>query len=207
MKKRKSAIEGPSLKSLIDEVIPVIDTGNARYIVLTLQLYVEHYVNEIISELIKKPAKNIVISNLTFPKKLNILKKMKILNSRTKEILLKLNEVRNLLIHNLIINTKEIKNNISGQNFEFVYNWFIESNKGKKREEGGINLKSVYQKIPDKFVQLEVSTIIIIGILHDRLWNTRGEPNNQFIKVSFEKENDNWQVRFNVFEKVKFNEK
>ena len=196
----------PTLTRLMNELDLAIKSGNGRSIVLNLQLHSEHYVNEIVSELIKNPAKEIIITSLVFPKKLEILKKIDILNDKTKNILLKLNEVRDFLVHNLIIDEKVVSNKLNGCNFGFNYSWEFISESGKKKWLHSIDLSESYKNFPDKFVQMQISVAVIIGILYHRLKKLRKEFPNQFITLNPRKEKQRRLMDIKVIEAVEVKE-
>lgn len=189
----------PTLKHLMDDLNGLIRSRNGRLIILQLQLYVEHYVNEIVSQLIDDPAKEIVKTNLEFPKKLKILKRMKILRRRTEYILIKLSTIRNLLVHNLTIQRKMIDEVLQDSELAFMYSWEIKD-KHDAVKRYTVDLKKVYEHFPDKFGRLQISTAMIIGILYNALNVLKGKKTTQFLVVESLQRDSRWILNLKVIE-------
>lgn len=189
----------PTLKKLIEDLNYLKNLNNDRFAILGIQLYAEHYVNEIVMEQIKEYAKEEVRIYLTFPQKLKILEKMKCINDDTKRILLKLNSIRDLLVHNLIISVEELTNDLKFSKLGFKYSWIAQDDEGKK--EHTVDLDDEYKKkIPNKYNQLIVSSIIIIGFLYHHLNRIRGKQDHEFIDVVFqENEKGQWVANLIVY--------
>lgn len=175
----------PTLTHLISDLNSIAQTKNPRYQILILQLYAEHYVNEIVLEQVKEPAKAEVKEYLTFPQKLRILKKMDIVSKEMERILLKLNVIRNLLAHSLIISPEEISKKLGEANFGFKYSLKMKNAKDEiiQRE---LDLYKIYKDHPGQNLnKLTISCAIIISIIYNRRINFRGEKPKEVLNVSF----------------------
>jgi hypothetical protein len=182
----------PSLKGLILDLNSLGSASNNRFAILGLQLYSEHYVNEIVMELVKEPAKSEVRRYLTFPQKLRILKKMKVIDETKKRILEMLNSIRDTFVHELVISPEEISARLKFAQLGFNYSWSIKVEEEIKNV-NVINLEKEYkEKIPNKYDQLIISSVIIIGLLYYNLMSLRGKPSDQFIDVEFIKNDGKW---------------
>ncbi|MDP2947156.1 MAG: hypothetical protein Q8N88_03495 [Nanoarchaeota archaeon] len=181
----------PTLKGLIMD-LNALGSSNNRLAILGLQLYAEHYVNEIVMEQVKDCAKSEVRKYLTFPQKLRVLKKMKIIDEDKKRILEMLNSIRDTFVHELVISTDEINKKLRFAQLGFNYTWRIKV-KNKVNEIRVIDLVKEYkEKIPNKYNQLVISGVILIGILYHNLMVMRGKVSNEFIDVNFAKAEDKW---------------
>ena len=190
----------PTLKGLILDLNSLGSTNNNRFAVLGLQLYAEHYVNEIVMEQVKDSVKSEIRKYLTFPQKLRILKKMKIINEGKLKILEMLNSIRDTLVHELIISQDEINKKLKFAELGFNYSWSIKL-KEEVKEFHVVNLEKEYkEKIPNKYNQLVISSVIIIGILYHNLMALREKTSNQFIDVKFLKTEDKWVANLTVKE-------
>jgi hypothetical protein len=182
----------PSLKGLILDLNSLGSASNNRFAILGLQLYSEHYVNEIVMELVKEPAKSEVRRYLTFPQKLRILKKMKVIDETKKRILEMLNSIRDTFVHELVISPEEVSTRLKFAQLGFNYSWSIKV-EGEIKNVNVINLEKEYkEKIPNKYDQLIISSVIIIGLLYYNLMSLRGKPSDQFIDVEFIKNDGKW---------------
>jgi len=187
----------PTLKGLIMD-LNSLGSSNNRFAILGLQLYAEHYVNEIVMEQVKDFAKSEIRKYLTFPQKLRILKKMKIIDEGQKRILEMLNSIRDTFVHELIISTDEINKRLKFAQLGFNYSWRIQS-QNKANEIHLINLEKEYkEKSVNKYNQLIISSVILIGILYYNLMILRGRPSDQFIDVKFTKMENNWVVNLSA---------
>jgi hypothetical protein len=180
----------PTLKGLIDDLNQLNNLNNYRFSILGLQLYSEHYVNELVLKEINESAKKEVRTYLSFPQKLRILKKMKILNNETEKILQTLNSIRDTLAHELILSSKEINHKLKSVDLGFKHSWKTKENNKEIVKE--INLKEIYKtKIKGKFQQLIISSIIIIAGLHHELLKQNKKQIKEFIEIILEKDKDN----------------
>ncbi|MFA4960050.1 MAG: hypothetical protein WC548_00095 [Candidatus Pacearchaeota archaeon] len=190
----------PTLKGLITDLNSLGNTTNNRFAILGLQLYAEHYVNEIVMEQINEHAKSEVRKHLTFPQKLRILKKMKIIDENKKKVLEILNSVRDTYVHELVVSSNEINQKLKHAQLGFNYSWSIKLNNEIKKL-SLIDLEKEYkEKILNKYNQLIISSVIIIGILYHNLRLLRGKTSEQFIDVKFVKKDDKWTVNLIVRE-------
>ncbi|MFH1290850.1 MAG: hypothetical protein ABIH92_05610 [Nanoarchaeota archaeon] len=186
----------PTLDQLLKDLNSFADMRNDRFAILGLQLYAEHYVNEIVMEQLKEPARKEVRKHLTFPQKLRILERMEIVDKKRKHILEKLNSIRDLLIHELVISEEDIRKKLEGVNLGFQYAWSVRNESGKLIKSQMIDLEDSFKnKIKDKYNQLIISCVILIGILYHNLMNLRGRPCSEFIEVTFKKKGDTkWEA-------------
>ncbi len=174
--------EEPSLENLINNFNYINNLKIPRLTVLNLQLYAEHYVNELISTEVSLNAIDEVKLYLSFPQKLRIIKKMKIIDDTQLKILELLNKIRDSLVHELILDEGKLKKRIKSSKLDFVYGWSY-LNKEQKRVGKIIDLKKIYKKIDDSISQLFVSVILIIGILYNKLKEIKKQEINQFIDI------------------------
>ncbi len=174
--------EEPSLESLINNFNYINNLKIPRLTVLNLQLYAEHYVNELISTEVSLNAIDEVKLYLSFPQKLRIIKKMKIIDDTQLKILELLNKIRDSLVHELVLDEGKLKKRIKSSKLDFVYGWSY-LNKEQKRVGKIIDLKKIYKKIDDSISQLFVSVILIIGILYNKLKEIKKQEINQFIDI------------------------
>lgn len=174
----------PSLKGLVNNFKHVLSLGDARYIILTLQLYVEHYVNEIVLEQVKEPVKKELKEHLTFPQKLRIIERMKIIDGKHNQMLQGLNKIRDVLVHELVITSEKIEEKLRGINFGFIYNIHDLTTPSNSKK---IDLEKEYRvrKFP-KYDQLKVSCLVIISYLYHALKNLKGEEPKELIDIDFE---------------------
>ncbi len=185
-----SEVQEPTLTNFVNELTSLIaqkplTLNVVRNITLTLQLYAEHYVNEIVLEQVKESAKKEVKEHLTFPQKLRILKNLNCLDDNTERVLSTLNSIRDLLIHNLMINVKEFNVKLEGVKFGFKYNWRI-TGEAKPKMDKEIDLVKIYEEHKSritKYDQLNVSSAVVIGLLHYHLMKLRGKEPNEIIDV------------------------
>ncbi len=176
-------LKEPTLTNLINSFNTINKLKIPRMSILNLQLYAEHYVNEIVGFEVGNNAKNEIRTYLSFPQKLRILKKMKILDEKQIKILELLNKIRDEMVHELILNSESISKKLKYAKFDFVYGWTI-LNKNKQKVGKIIDLKKIYKKIDDKFKQLFTSIILIIGILHNKLKLLEKEGVSEFIDIN-----------------------
>lgn len=174
--------EEPSLENLINNFNYINNLKIPRLTVLNLQLYAEHYVNELISTEVSLNAIDEVKLYLSFPQKLRIIKKMKIIDDTQLKILELLNKIRDSLVHELVLDEGKLKKRIKSSKLDFVYGWSY-LNKEQKRIGRIIDLKKIYKKIDDSISQLFVSVILIIGILYNKLKEIKKQEINQFIDI------------------------
>lgn len=180
----------PKLTNFVKELTSLIGQrpltiGVVRNITLTLQLYAEHYVNEIVLEQVKEPAKKEVRDSLSFPKKLTILEKMNVLNRETKEVLLTLNTIRELLLHNLMFTPAEFNSRLESAKLGFKYNWRLDG-KAEPKTNREIDLVKIYEENKahvTKYDQLNISAAVVIGLLYYNLMKLRGKEPNEIIDV------------------------
>ena len=180
MKKTKD----PTLKEFIDSLNHVKELNvDSRFKILFLQLYAEHYVNEILLNLVDKESiGKEIIEEISFPKKLKILKKIKVLNDQTEDVLTILSGLRNLAVHKLVISDKEINNKLKERKLGFNY---IIDKMGEKFI--NIDLEQMYKdKKLTEFSQLEVSSVLVIGILYSKLKMINKEEVDYYISPELE---------------------
>jgi methyl coenzyme M reductase alpha subunit len=190
----------PTLKGLIIDLNNLGNSKNNKLAVLGLQLYAEHYVNEIVMEQMKDCAREEVRKHLSFPQKLRIVKNLGIIDETMKRVLETLNSIRDGLVHELMFSSEEINEKLKFAKLGFDYSWSIKV-RDKIKDFHLLNLEKEYrEKIPNKYNQLVISSVVIIGILYHNLRVIRGENSDQFIDVQFERKNATWTVNLLVKE-------
>lgn len=158
-----------------------------RLTILNLQLYVEHYVNELIKNEISDNAIDEVKLYLSFPQKLRIIKKMNIIDDTQIKILELLNKIRDNLVHELVLDEDKIKKRIKSSRLDFVYGW-SHIKKGKRIGKL-IDLKKVYKKTNNKISHLFVSVILIVGILYNKNKELNNQNITEFIDLNLTQNN------------------
>jgi hypothetical protein len=189
----------PTLKGLIDSINKVDSLRIPRMSILNLQLYVEHYVNEIVATLVDESAKSEIRKSLSFPQKLRILRNKNIIDNVQLKILETLNKIRDMMVHELVINPDEIMKKMKYSKFYFTYGFSFVGKDGKKNTKI-IDLKKMFKKIPNKFSQLNISTILIIGILYNNLKIIKKQKPNQIINLEIVKKEEKDYIQFGVLE-------
>ncbi len=179
----------PDLKDLIENFININKLKIPRLNILNLQLYAEHYVNEIISTQVKDSVKEELRKYITFPQKLRILKKMNVLDEKQIKILEVLNKIRDEIVHELIFDEESINNKLKYTKFDFVYGWgYVDSN-GKNISKI-TDLKKIYKKIDNNLHKFFISSTLIIGILYNHFRKMKNENVNQFIDIILKNDSD-----------------
>lgn len=186
----------PDLKDLLNNCVVISRLNIPRLSILNLQLYVEHYVNEIVLTQIGDAAKDEVKKYITFPQKLRVLKNMNIIDEKQVKILEVLNKIRDEIVHELVFEPETIEAKLKFTKFDFVYGWAYIDSKGEKVNKI-IDLKNVFKKIDNNFRRLSISTVLIIGILYNQCKNIKNEKVNQFIDMIVD---DKFNVKFVVRE-------
>lgn len=172
----------PDLKNLVNNFINIGKLNIPRINILNLQLYTEHYVNEIISTEIGNPVKEEVKKYISFPQKLRILKKMNVIDEKQLKILEMLNKIRDDFVHELVIEQEVIDKKLKYTTFDFVYGWsYINSNNENINKI--IDLKKIYKNVKNNFHKLEISTILIISILYNKYMTMKKENVKQFVDI------------------------
>lgn len=189
----------PTLKDLIESIKKVDSLKIPRMSILNLQLYVEHYVNEIVSMLVDESVKKEIRTSLSFPQKLRILKNKKMIDNVQLKILETLNKIRDIMVHELIIKPEEIMKKVKYSKFYFTYGYSFIDKKGKKNTKI-IDLKKMFKKLPNKFSQLNISSLIIIGILYNNLKILKKQKPNQIINLDLLSEKGKDYIQFNILE-------
>lgn len=179
----------PDLKSLIANFVNIGKLNIPRINILNLQLYAEHYVNEIISTEIGIPAKEEVKKYISFPQKLRILKKMNIIDEKQLKILEMLNKIRDDFVHELVIEQDIIDKKLKYTTFDFVYGWsYINSNNENINKI--IDLKRIYKNVKNNFHKLEISTILIISILYNKYMTIKKKSVKQFVDIEMDSDSN-----------------
>jgi hypothetical protein len=175
----------PDLKELVNSFVIINRLNIPRLNILNLQLYVEHYVNEIVATQIGTPAQEEVKKYITFPQKLRILKNMKILDEKQLKILEILNKIRDEMVHELVLNPESIDTKLKFIKFDFVYGWAFTNKEGEVVKKI-IELKKIFKKIDNNLQKLSISTIIIIGLLYNAYKKMKNEEVSQFVDIIFD---------------------
>ena len=162
-------MEEPSLKELLNSLnLMTRDNVDHRWKILILQLYSEHYVNEILMHMVdERFIGKEVKEEISFPKKIAILERAKIIKHDVASVLSVLNDLRRTMVHNLVVDDKIIREKLKSR--ELGFNYEVNFHKDRK-ELTGINLKEMYTKSnATKHAQLDVSAMLVIGVLYLRL--------------------------------------
>jgi len=174
------------LKNLFQDLNKIKDS---RLEILTLQIYMEHFINKIITLNAGKIPKDVIKENLTIPVKTKILQDWNLINDDHKKVIDALAKTRNDLIHNIEVNTKKIDNRLKSVNFDFV------RDKDKKRMKIFSRLKP--------YRRLTSASIVIIGVLYHLAIKMERKESFQNLKFEIEKINDSWEPRISLIENKK----
>ncbi|MDO8623251.1 MAG: hypothetical protein Q7R52_03310 [archaeon] len=97
------------LEDLKNDLDRISKLNDERIIILFLHLYAEHFVNDFIKinsgEIIEKEIR----TGIGFPAKLRILKNLEIIDEDKEKILSIFNNLRDMVIHNLVVDNNKIK--------------------------------------------------------------------------------------------------
>lgn len=195
-------MEEPSLKELLDS-LNLMATGNVdhRYRILILQLYSEHYVNEILMHMVdERFIGKEVKEQISFPKKIGILERAKIIKHDVARVLSTLNDLRRTVVHNLVVDDEIIKTKLKSR--ELGFNYEVNFNKDGK-ELTGVNLKEMYTKAnATKHAQFDVSAMLVIGVLYQRLRTIRKQEVEHILFPELEQQPDgNFVINVTVSER------
>ncbi len=175
------------LKKLLSDLNSIKTTKEPRLEILIIQLYMEHFLNEIINYKSGNLPHDTIRENLTIPTKTSIIKKWEIINEDHKKVIDTLAKTRNDLIHNLLIDFKKIEQRLKSVNFDFIRN-----SKDKR-------VKLLSRLKP--YNRLTFSSILIIGILYHKLLNLKGKPCPQSLNLELEKNGEEWESRIKLIER------
>ncbi len=174
------------LKKLLKDLNSIKETNEPRLEILIIQLYMEHFLNEIINYKSGEFPDEIVKENLAIPVKTSIIKKWGIINEDHKKVIDALAKTRNDLIHNLVIDFKKIEQRLKSVNFDFIRN-----DKGKR-------VKLLSRLKP--YSRLTFSSILIIGILYHKLLNLNERSCLQSFNLELERKGKDWDARIKLIE-------
>ncbi len=176
------------LKKLLDDLNSIKDTGEPRLEILIIQLYMEHFLNEIIHYKSGNLPDDIIKENLAIPVKTGIIRKWGIINNDHKKVIDVLARTRNDLVHNLLVDFKKIEKRLKSANFDFIRN-----DKGKR-------VKLLSRLRP--YNRLTFASIMIIGILYHKLLSLKGRPCLQSLNLELENKNNEWKSRIKLIERI-----
>lgn len=183
-------MEEPSLKELLQS-LNLMTKGNVdhRYKILILQLYSEHYVNEILMNLVnEKVIGKEVKEQIPFTKKITILERAKIIEHDIARVLDVLNNLRRTVVHNLVIDEKIINAQLKSRDLGFNYK--VNFNRDGK-DVSEVDLGEMYKKMgATEYAQFDVSTMLVIGILYLRLKSIRKEEAKFILFPELEEKED-----------------
>ena len=183
-------MEEPSLKELLNSLnLMTRDNVDHRWKILMLQLYSEHYVNEILMHMVdERFIGKEVREEISFPKKIKILERAKIIKQDVARVLSVLNDLRTTMVHKLVVDNKIIVAKLKER--ELGFNYEVNFNKDGK-ELTGINLKEMYEKInATEHAQFDVSTMLVIGVLYLRLKTIRKQEAEHILFPELEEKPD-----------------
>ena len=167
------------LKSFIKDINYVGKIKDTRYNILVLQLYVEHFMNEIISLKSGDFSKEVIRERLTIPIKSKMLLDWKIIGKEEKKIIDVLAKTRNDMVHNLVLDMEKLEKKLKSTNFEFI------------KDKNGKPLKLFKNLNP--LGRLQSSSAIIISYLYQRLEILKGNKINQKVMLEIKKEGGNFK--------------
>ena len=194
-------MDEPSLKELLEELNCIEIMKDSRYKILILQLYSEHYVNELLMHMIDdRFIGKEVREQISFPKKLKILERAKIIGSEISDILFILNDLRSIAVHTLVVDEKLINQKLKQRKLWFDYK--INFNKDGK-DITGVNLKEMYDEVgATEYAQLNVSSMLSIGILYSRLKVIKKQEIDFILFPELEKNDDGLFVNVTISERA-----
>ena len=183
-------MEEPSLKELLNSLnIMTRDNVDHRWKILILQLYSEHYINEILMHMVnERSIGKEVKEEISFTKKIAILERVKIIKHDVTRVLSVLNDLRRTMVHSLVIDDKIIRDKLKSRELGFNY----EVNFHKDGEEvTGINLKEMYKEASaTEYAQFDVSAMLVVGVLYLRLQVIRKQEVKYILLPELEKKTD-----------------
>jgi len=184
----------PTPEQLLRELQPL---GDIRHKVLTYQLHIEHYVNEIVCLSAHKTLHETLRTHLSFPQKIKILVAQKIINSEQAKILEFINSIRNKMAHKLILSQDEIEKILGGIKLSFKIVYEINGVKTI------IDLEKEYSKRFSKIAQFETSATLLVGILYSKFMFATKRVVEQLFYPVFEKKKDgSWQGVIRLMKRV-----
>lgn len=187
------------LRKLVQDIF-YSEVKDTRFKILILQLYCEHYVNEIIGTYCKPEIKKVVRRHLTFPKKLDILVKEKVIRKEHERVFACLNSLRDDLVHELVINVEQFNQILDSHNLGINISYHIKTDNMEFKEDYDFSkIYKIYKTT--KISQLEISVLCLIGYLHFQLNKIRGTELNQFIIPKKVIENNQLKIVFELMEK------
>jgi len=102
------------LINLQEDLENLKNVTDRRYITILLNIYAEHFVNDFVRLVGGELAEKYLIKSISFPEKLGILKEKNIIDNNEKIILSSFYNIRNKIVHNLIVNPKNITDIFNG---------------------------------------------------------------------------------------------
>ncbi len=151
-----------------------------RYKILILQLYVEHYVNELLCHFSQEVLHKTIRTYLVFPKKLDFLVKQAIITEEHKSILICLNSIRDEFVHELEIKPSRINELLNSHSLEIHLKYNITTSNKHFNEE--FNFKDIYKKYnTPKATQLDISVVCLLGYLDFQLNKLKGTEISEII--------------------------
>lgn len=146
------------LSQLKDNLVEFQKITDLRFVILLLNLYSEHFVNDFIKiksgEIIEKEIRK----KIGFPSKLRILKELGWINEDEKRILEVFNSIRDEFVHNLIIDHKKLNGTLKSF-----------AKRGSKAFDFVVNENPKIKKIFEKISPLEKFKTSMIWIIY-KLW-------------------------------------
>ncbi len=174
------------LKTLFKEINSTKKNKEPRLEILIIQLYVEHFLNEIITLKSGNMPEQIIKENLSIPIKTKIIETWGIINNDHKKIIDSLAKTRNDLIHNLIIDFEKIEKRLKSVNFDFI------------RDKKGKRIK-IFAKLKP-YYRLTFSSIFILGLLYYKSMELKRETILQSLKLEIVKKNKEWEPKITLIE-------
>jgi uncharacterized protein YutE (UPF0331/DUF86 family) len=189
----------PTPRQLLKELLSLKD---ARYKVLMYQLYIEHYVNELVCLDANEILHETLHTQLSFPQKIKILESKKIINSEQANVLKVINSVRNKMVHCLTISPRDIEKMLESTKLSFKITYEFNDIVIP------IDLEKEYANGFNKFSQFETSATLLVGFLYSKFMLENGKDVEQFFKPEFiMKKNKIWEVTISVMQRANKNAK
>ena len=161
--------------------------GDERHRILTLHLYLEHFINELVKNKSGDFPEKVIQESLTIPVKCQILFDWNIITKEQRKIIEILAKTRNDMIHNLVIDTDKLGKRLKTTDFEFI------------KDENGKKVKVFEYLAP--YSQLISASAVIISILYAQLEKMKGNGVKQFIQLKIEKQGDKYKHIIGFFER------
>lgn len=178
-----------NLRGLFASLNSIKKTNDPRLEILIIQLYVEHFLNEIMKIKSGILPEEVIKENITIPVKTKTLQEWGIINSDHKKIIDALARTRNDLIHNLVVDFRKIERRLKSVNFEFI------------RDKNNKRIK-IFSKLKP-FHRLTSSSIFILAILYHKSSILKNKKPTENLKLEIIKNEKGWVPKISLIENIK----